>query len=182
MRPLAVTSLLFATIWCTWAADVRVTGTVVDTSGAAIAGATLQVQSANGTNGSFDISGVPAGDYRLVVSHADFETKEVPVTIGTTEAPAPLRISLAVGSVSNTVNVQGREDDLVGIADSATWGRLAQGKVRVVPFFVREKFWRRFPASSSLNTPVEARPTNIFFAVSISTTARISPFSSTICR
>ena len=43
----------------------------------------------------------------------------MPVTIGTTEAPAPLRISLAVGAVSTTVNVQGRADDLIGIAVSA---------------------------------------------------------------
>ena len=65
------------------------------------------------------ISGLPAGDYRLVVSYPGFETKEIPVTIGTTEAPAPLRISLAVGTVSTTVNVQGRADDLIGIAVSA---------------------------------------------------------------
>jgi hypothetical protein len=109
----------------------QLSGTVVDTSGATIAGATVQVRSANGavqvttqsdTNGSFSISGVAAGDYRLVVSHADFEPKEIPVTIGTAEVPAPLRISLAVSAVSSTVTVQGREDDLVGIADSGTQG------------------------------------------------------------
>ena len=103
-RPVVIASILFATMWCAWAADVSVSGTVVDSSGAAIAGAAVQVQSANGTvlrttesdtNGSFTISGLPAGNYRLVVSHADFETKEIPVTIGA-EAPAPFRISLAV--------------------------------------------------------------------------------------
>ncbi len=106
----------------------QLSGTVVDTSGAVIAGATVQVRSANGTvqkttqsdtNGSFIISGLSAGNYRLVVSNPGFETKEMPVTIGTTEAPAPLRISLAVGAVSTTINVQGRADDLVGIATSA---------------------------------------------------------------
>jgi len=130
-RSLAVTRLLFATIWCAWAADVRVTGTIVDTSGAAIAAANVQVRSANDTvltttqadtNGSFVISGLPPGDYRLVVSHADFETKELSVTIGTGGASAPLRISLAVGSVSTTVNVQGRADSLIGVAESATQG------------------------------------------------------------
>ena len=55
--------------------------------------------------------------------------------------------------------------------------RWAQRKSRIVRFFVREKFWRRFPASSSRSTPAAARPTNIFFAASISTTAQISPFS-----
>jgi hypothetical protein len=96
-RPVVITSILFATMWCAWAADVVVSGTVVDSSGAAIAGAAVQVQSANRTvlrttesdmKGSFTISGLSAGNYRLVVSHADFETKEIPVTIGA-EAPAP---------------------------------------------------------------------------------------------
>jgi outer membrane cobalamin receptor len=106
-------------------------GTVIDTSGAVIAGAIVQVQNTNGVvqrttqsdrNGSFMISGLPAGDYRLVVSNPDFATKEISVTIATTEAPAPLRISLAVRAVSTTINVQGREDDLIGIADSGTQG------------------------------------------------------------
>jgi hypothetical protein len=109
----------------------QLTGSVVDTSGAVIAGATVQVRSANGatqktakseTNGSFSIYGLSAGSYRLLVSKLGFETKEVPVTIGATKPPAPLRIALAVGAVSTTVEVQSRADDLVGIASSATQG------------------------------------------------------------
>ncbi len=106
----------------------QLSGTVVDTSGAVIAGATVQLRSADGTvqktahsdsNGSFTISGLPAGNYRLAVSSPNFEAKETPVTIETTQAPVPLRISLAVSAVSTTINVQGRADDLVGVAASA---------------------------------------------------------------
>ena len=68
-----------------------------------------------------------------MVSNPGFETKEIPVTIGTTEAPAPLRISLAVGSVSTTVNVQGRQDDLVGIANSATQGTVGSTEIQDRP-------------------------------------------------
>ena len=59
----------------------QLSGTVVDASGAVIAGATVQVRSANGTvqmttqsdkNGSFIISGLPAGNYRLVVYRSRF--------------------------------------------------------------------------------------------------------------
>ncbi len=105
-----------------------ISGTVVDTSGAVIAGATVQVLSANGAllkatqsdaNGAFFISGLPAGRYRLVVSNTGFQMKEMPVAIEAAGAPAPLRVALAVGSVSTTVNVQGRADDLIGIASSA---------------------------------------------------------------
>ncbi len=120
----------------------QLSGTVVDTSGAVIVGATVQVRGANGSvqittqsdaNGSFIISGLSAGDYRLVVSNLGFETKETPVTIGTTEAQAPLRISLAVSSVSTTINVQGREDSLIGIADSATQGTVGATEIQDRP-------------------------------------------------
>ena len=120
----------------------QLSGTVVDASGAVIAGATVMVRSADGTvqrltqsdsNGSFSISGLPAGNYRLVVSNPGFETKEMPVTIGTTGEPAPLRISLAVSAVSTTVEVQGREDSLIGIADSATQGTVGAKEIEDRP-------------------------------------------------
>jgi len=124
------------------ATPLQLSGTVVDTSGGVIAGATVQVLGANGTvqittqsdaKGSFIISGLSAGDYRLVVSNPGFETKEIPVTIGTTGAPAPLRISLAVGSVSSSITVHGREDSLVGIAESATQGTVGAQEIEDRP-------------------------------------------------
>ena len=102
----------------------------------------MQVRSANGvvqittqsdTSGSFIIFGLSAGNYRLVVSNPGFETKEIPITIGTTEAQAPLRISLAVGSVSTTINVQSRADSLIGIADSATQGTVGGTEIQDRP-------------------------------------------------
>jgi outer membrane receptor protein involved in Fe transport len=68
-----------------------------------------------------------------VVSNPGFETKEIPFTIGTSEAPAPLRISLAVGSVSTTINVQGRQDDLVGVANSSTQGTVGATEIQDRP-------------------------------------------------
>ncbi len=118
-HPLAATEEAYA---------YQLSGTVVDASGAVVAGATVQVRSADGVllkttqsdkDGSFVISGLPAGNYRLVVSSPGFETKEIPVTIGTAEVPATLRITLAVSAAVTTINVQGREDDLIGIATSA---------------------------------------------------------------
>jgi len=120
----------------------QLSGTVVDASGAVIAKATVQLRSANGTvqrttesetNGSFILSGPAAGNYLLVVSSSGFETKEIPVTIGTTEAPAPLHISLAVGAVNTTINVHGREDDLIGIADSGSQGTVGATEIQDRP-------------------------------------------------
>jgi hypothetical protein len=120
-----------ALAWTAAADAQQLSGAVVDASGAVIAGATVQILGANGTlqgtvesgpNGAFEFSSLPPGEFRLVVSIAGFETREIPVTIGTTEALAPLRITLVVASVITTVNVEGREDDLMGIADSGSQG------------------------------------------------------------
>jgi outer membrane cobalamin receptor len=120
----------------------QLSGIVVDSSGAVVAGASVQVRSANGAveiarqsdaSGSFLISGLPAGNYRLVVSNPGFETKEISVSIGTTEAPVPLRISLGVSSVNTTINVQGRGESLIGIAESATQGTVSATEIQDRP-------------------------------------------------
>jgi hypothetical protein len=122
--------------------STQLSGTVVDTSGAAIAGATVQVRTTSGTvqettrsdtNGSFVVSGLAAGNYRLVVSNTGFETKEILVNIGFTGTPAPLRVSLVVGAVSTTINVQGREDDLIGVAESGTQGTVGETEIEDRP-------------------------------------------------
>ena len=61
-----------------------------------------------------------------------FETKEMPVTIGANEA-APLRITLAVSSASTSVNVPGRADSLIGIAESATQGTVGAAEIQDRP-------------------------------------------------
>jgi len=120
----------------------QLSGTIVDASGAVISGATVQVRSANGivrtttqadANGAFTISGLAAGNYQLVVSNPGFETKEVAISLRANEAPLALRIALAVGSVSATVNVQGREDSLIGIATSATEGSVGAAEIQTRP-------------------------------------------------
>jgi len=120
----------------------QLSGTVVDTSGAMISAATVQVRSTTGAlqiktqsdrNGSYVISKLPAGKYLLVVSRPGFETKEIPITIDSAEPQAPLGITLAVSSVTTTVNVQGREDDLVGVAESATQGTVGSTELEDRP-------------------------------------------------
>ncbi|MFY9856211.1 MAG: TonB-dependent receptor, partial [Terracidiphilus sp.] len=120
----------------------QLSGTVVDTAGAVIAGADVHLLSANGAvqrtahsdrNGAFLFTGLAAGNYRLVVMNPGFETKGILVSIGTAGAPSPLRISLVVGAVSTTVNVQGREDDLIGIAESGSQGTVGATEIQDRP-------------------------------------------------
>jgi Carboxypeptidase regulatory-like domain/TonB dependent receptor/TonB-dependent Receptor Plug Domain len=114
------------------------TGSVVDASGAVIAGATVAVRDGDGavqrtaqtdSSGAFRVSGLAAGTYRVVVSSPGFESAEISVSLGAGEMTAPLRIVLAVSQVSTTINVKGREDDLVGVADSATEGTVGAKEI-----------------------------------------------------
>jgi len=132
----------------------RLSGVVVDASGAVIPGATVQVRSPNGVvrtntqsdaNGSFNISGLSAGAYRLVVSNPGFETKEIPIAIANTEPVAPLRIALAVGSVNTTVSVQSRADSLIGIAESATQGTVGATEIQERPILRSGEVLERVP-------------------------------------
>jgi len=125
---IAIAAILFGAAILSAQTALQVAGTVLDASGAMIAGATVQVRNLNGTvlgtaqsdaSGAFVLPRLPAGDYQLVVSSAGFEIKEIPITLRTDEAPPVLRISLGVSGVSTTVNVQGRAEDLIGIASSA---------------------------------------------------------------
>ena len=120
----------------------QLSGTVVDTSGAVIGGATVKVLDANGTvqrmtqsgtNGSFVFSELEAGNYRIVVSNPGFEPEELLVTIGANGTPAPLRIPLVVGAVSTTINVRGREDDLIGVAESGSEGTVGAKEIQDRP-------------------------------------------------
>ena len=107
-----------------------------------MAHATVEARSADGTvkrmaqtdrNGVFLLSGLALGVYRVVVAKTDFETKETSVNLRTTDSSASLRISLTVSAVSTTISVQGREDDLIGIANSATQGTVGATEIQDRP-------------------------------------------------
>lgn len=143
-RRLTTAALFLTTMRFAWAANgPQLTGTVVDPSGGAIPGATLQVQRPNGavaaqtqtsSNGAFSFSGLPPGPYHMVVSYLNLETQEIPIAIGTTPEPQPpLRVTMAVGVVNTSVTVQGREDSLIGVAQSATQGTVGAKELQQRP-------------------------------------------------
>ena len=170
----------------------QLSGTIVDASGAVIAGADVHVLSQDGTvqrtvhsgaDGSFVFSGLAAGNYRVAVMNPGFETKEIPITIGTAEAPAPLRISLAVGTVNTTVSVQGRADDLIGIATSAGDVTVGAEELQNRPILRSGEVLETLPGLDHHPARRRRQGQPVFScAASISTTAPTSRSSSTGCR
>jgi len=90
-----------------------ISGIVLDPSGAAIAGATIVLSGADGTmldktttdnGGAFHFENVGRGNYRITVKAAGFEEGKAEVNSGA-KSNAPLRISLAISTQSETVRV-----------------------------------------------------------------------------
>ncbi|HEX6974036.1 MAG TPA: von Willebrand factor type A domain-containing protein, partial [Vicinamibacterales bacterium] len=104
-----------------------VTGTVTDTAGAAIAGATVRLTGQARTpltqttdvRGEFTFRQVPVGTYSLVVTLSGFRTATANVKVEENKT-ATIPIALQVGSVAETVIVAG--------AAPAVGGRMAQNK------------------------------------------------------
>ena len=95
------------------------TGTVVDSDGGVIPGATVTVKnSTNGVsttvvtnaNGGFVVAALEPGAYSVTVSLAGFKTavfNDVRLAVGT---PTNLKVTLAVGNLTETVEVKGGGD------------------------------------------------------------------------
>lgn len=103
-----------------------IAGTVVDsTTSEALPGVNVTVQglnvgAASGTDGQFEISGVPAGDQTLLASFVGYTTKEVPVDVEAGETvTVNIRISpQAVGLEDVVVTALGRERSERAVASS----------------------------------------------------------------
>jgi hypothetical protein len=119
-------------------------GTVTDQTGSVIANATVTATSATGqvrtgttgSNGSYDISLLASGDYRVKFEANGFGTLEVPsVTVIVTETEV-LNESLQVGTSMQKVTVQSNVETIQ--TESSTVGTVVSGQVMVdIPLSTR---------------------------------------------
>ena len=91
-------------------------GTVIDSSGAAVAGVTIRVnnlatnarrETQTDVSGNYTIPSLPAGNYKVTVSAQGFQGQQIESLTLQVEQAARLDFTLQVGSVSETVNVSG---------------------------------------------------------------------------
>lgn len=125
LQRILVSSALLCLMFGTLHAQVagRMSGSIVDPSGAALPGAKLDVMLPGGTrpvlsaettaDGLFNLIGVPAGTYELVVTAQGFRKftqRDVVITPGNETSLAAIK--LEVGGVTDTVEVQGNADQV----------------------------------------------------------------------
>lgn len=116
-RPSAVASVLFASIWCVWPADGRISGRLTDTQARPVAGGKLRLSVLGGgasnevtsdSNGRFVFPSVLAGDYQLVAVAPGFVDTKRAIQLGDGEA---LTVDLQFASLA------GRSDTVTVAAD-----------------------------------------------------------------
>jgi hypothetical protein len=99
-------------------ASGTIRGTVLDPSGAAIVGGTVQIlnpvshysQSATtGTDGSFQLQNVPFNNYHTTVNAPGFQTTTQDIDVRST-VPLDLKINLNIGAATTSVNVEAAAD------------------------------------------------------------------------
>jgi len=112
-------ALLFASsagIYAQSSGTVR--GTVLDPSGAVIAGATVEIQNPvshydqttkTDTQGNFAFSNVPFNPYHLSASASGFQTGSQDVDVRST-IPTEVKINLPVGAATTTITVEAAQD------------------------------------------------------------------------
>jgi Carboxypeptidase regulatory-like domain/TonB-dependent Receptor Plug Domain len=109
--------VLFATFCgAAWAQNGSITGTVKDSSGAAVAGATVVItspergitrQMATNSTGEYTEAALPPGSYNILVSATGFKKYQAKGVVLDVAEKARVDVSLEVGSISTEVVVQG---------------------------------------------------------------------------
>jgi len=132
-------SFLAGTVWGQVTASI--TGTVKDTSGAVVPGATVTVKSSEsgltraaetGTNGGYNVPSLPVGQYEVTAEKTGFKQevrRGITLVVG---QQAVVNLALEVGNVEQQVTVTA-EAPLVNTTLSSTSGLVGEKEVKDLP-------------------------------------------------
>src|ERR1700692_5112308 len=102
-----------------------ITGTVTDTSGAVISGATVTLvgnetklnrTQTSSTTGSYTFVNLPIGTYTLTFTHAGFQSQTIPSILVQANRTASVNAELKIGNVSESITVE--ETPLLNMVDT----------------------------------------------------------------
>ncbi len=152
-------------LWCSALASIHlsahaqtavngaISGFVLDTSGAALAGATIEVHNnADGsvrrtttqTKGEFLVPNLPAGDYTVAVDYALFARLILPPVVVEVGATTSVEARLHLATVSTTVNVSAEPAVAIsaGETSSATTSVITFNEINLLP--TNAQRWQSF--------------------------------------
>lgn len=117
-----------------------ITGTVTDSTGAVIAGATVTAVNdqtsltrteTTSADGAYTIVNLPIGSYTLTFTHAGFESQKIPSIVIQANRTATVSAELKVGEVTQTVTVE--ETPLLNAVDTTNGYVLDKQELQSIP-------------------------------------------------
>ncbi len=124
-------------------------GTVTDTQGAVVSGATITLQNeetsqtskaTTGDDGIFNFNGLPPSKFTLTVEKTGFKTKTIKGFGVIAEQANALNVQLEVGQVSEAVTVSGDATPLIDTETSNLQGTVTNQDIQKLPSFGRDPF------------------------------------------
>src|SRR5215510_3198346 len=140
---------LFLTVSVRAQYRASIQGTVTDTQGAVVSGATVTLlneetgqtyKATSGDDGIFNFNGLPPSKFTITVEKAGFKTKTIKGFGVIAEQANAVNLQLEVGDVTQAVTVNGDEVPLIDTETSNLQGTVKADQFQKLPSFGRDPF------------------------------------------
>ena len=129
--------------------NASLSGTVTDSTGAIIPGATVTLQdtatqatrsSISGSQGTYQFSELPPGNYSLSAAAKGFKAYSLGNVTLIAETPRNIDVKLEIGESTQTVNVSANDVPVLNTSDASTGTSLSSADVTRLPAFGRDPY------------------------------------------
>ncbi len=129
--------------------NASLSGTVEDTTGAVLSGATVTLTNpetqatqttTSNTSGFYRFSELPPGSYTVKVNATNFITQTLTAVGVAAEAPRIVNVTLQIGSTAQTVTVNGSALSVLQTGDASISSTISSADVTRLPIFGRDPY------------------------------------------
>jgi hypothetical protein len=144
---LIAVTLIATTVYAQFGASLR--GTVSDSTGAVIPGATITLiekgtnqtkKSVSDSSGIYTFNALAPGDYQVIAERDGFQKKEIAQVVLIPDQPNALDIQLQVGGAEQTVTVNGSSAPLLDTDTATVSSTINSDQIQHMPSFNRDVF------------------------------------------
>ncbi|GGG90712.1 TonB-dependent receptor [Silvibacterium dinghuense] len=141
--------LLIATLSAQAQFNAQLTGTVTDTTGAVVAGATVKLTddathvshtAVSSAQGFYSFHELPPGSFSVEAAAKGFKTTTLSNVVLVSNVPRNMDVKLEVGSAAQTVTVNGNEAPILQTADASISGTLDSEQLQKIPAYGRDPY------------------------------------------